>query len=36
MKNPDLSECHLGALKDETVLSVSGGPGAQELKPVMI
>ena len=35
MKDPDLSEWHLGVLRDMIVLSVSGRPGAGELQPIM-
>ena len=35
MEYSDLSEWHLGVLRDIIVLSVSNGPGAQELQSMM-
>ena len=32
MKDPVLSELHLGVLRDMIVLFVSGGPGSQEIQ----
>ena len=35
IKGPDLSEWHVRVLRDIFVLSVSGGPRAQELQSMM-